>query len=72
MEKLILTVDGMKCGGCESSVVASLEAAEGVDSATAQHQSGTVEISFDGVKIAPESLADIISGCGYKVREQKE
>lgn len=42
-----LTVSGMTCGGCEENVVTALRDVEGVEDASADHESGTVEVEGD-------------------------
>ena len=47
-ELVSLNVNGMKCGGCESTLQEKLRAVDGVISAIASHQNNTVEIEYDG------------------------
>jgi copper chaperone len=67
MDKIVLHVEGMKCGGCESLVKSTLESVEGINAAQADHKLKQVEIEFDPALIAVEQLKEIIAGQGYTV-----
>ena len=59
-------VGGMMCGHCEAHVKEALEAVHGVQSATADHKSGTVLVRLS----APTALADLraaVQAAGYTV-----
>ena len=43
-----LKVEGMMCGHCEATVEAAVEAVPGVESAAADHNAGTVTVTFNG------------------------
>ncbi len=62
-----MTVEGMKCGGCESLVKSALTAFDGVDHANADHKLKQVDIGFDSSVISIEKLQEIITGQGYLV-----
>ncbi|MFC7137430.1 heavy-metal-associated domain-containing protein [Halobaculum litoreum] len=42
-----LTVTGMTCGGCEQNVVDALEALDGVERVTADHEANVVTVEGD-------------------------
>jgi copper chaperone len=65
--KIVLQVEGMKCGGCESLVKTALESADGIREARADHKRKQVEIDFDPSRIAIDKLKEIIAGTGYTV-----
>lgn len=67
METIVLKVEGMKCGGCESMVKSSLEAVEGVRDARVSHQAKQVEIDFEPELTSIDQLKEVISGQGYTV-----
>jgi copper chaperone len=67
MEKIVLKVGGMKCGGCEASVKSALTAVDGVDQAKADHKLQQVEIEFDRSVISIEKLKEVITRQGYSV-----
>ncbi|MFB6176025.1 MAG: heavy-metal-associated domain-containing protein [Halobaculum sp.] len=58
-----LSVSGMSCTDCEASVVAALEGVEGVESATADHESDTATVSGDADSL---DLIVAIEDAGYE------
>lgn len=58
-----LTVDGMSCEHCEATVVEALEAVEGVDSASADHATGSVTVEGDA---DPLDLLVAVQDAGYE------
>lgn len=58
-----LTVTGMSCGGCESSVVEALEGVQGVESASADRDSDTVTVEGE---VDPGSLVEVVEDAGYE------
>lgn len=67
MAHINLKVDGITCGGCEKSIQNALLARAGVDTATASHESGTVEIDYDDGQIQPDALKQAIEDAGFDV-----
>lgn len=67
MEKIVLNVEGMKCGGCESSVVSSLEKLSGVESALADRGRKQVEIEYDAGSVSVADLVETVAAGGYRV-----
>lgn len=67
MEKVILNVSGMKCGGCESNVRDKLSAVAGVGAVAASHQDNTVTVEFDPGKTSVDVIKTVISGAGFVV-----
>ena len=67
MDHINLKVDGMACGGCEKSIQNALLSQSGVESVTASHQNGTVEVAFDANQIQPEALRQAIEAAGFDV-----
>lgn len=66
-ERVTIKVDGMTCGGCESSVKNALERLDGVQVVEASHQDGSVELLFDPERVDREALAGAIEEAGYDV-----
>ncbi|MFA5982480.1 MAG: heavy metal-associated domain-containing protein [Methylococcaceae bacterium] len=66
-KSVILNVNGMKCGGCESNVTSKLLQMKGVITATASHQNKQVSIEFDEGETSLETLIDVIKSSGYSV-----
>ena len=69
MTQIVIDVEGMKCGGCESLIKAKLESIDGVHAANADHKSGQVQIQFDASLVQVDELKDIILTQGYSVRD---
>ncbi len=61
---LELTIDGLGCVGCEETVVETLEAVSGVDSASADHEAGTATVSGEANL---EALTTAVEESGYEV-----
>ncbi|MDD5577846.1 MAG: heavy-metal-associated domain-containing protein [Methylobacter sp.] len=66
-EFLLLTVSGMKCGGCESNVTAQLTAIEGIKSVKASSQDKEVRIEYDADETNLSAIKEAITKAGYKV-----
>lgn len=59
-----LHVSGMSCGGCEETVEDALEGIDGVERATAEHETDTVLVER-ATDVPAESLADVVDEAGY-------
>jgi copper chaperone len=66
-ESVVLTVTGMKCGGCENTVKTNLQAVEGVNSVTPAFKSNEVVIEFDGDKVNLDTIKSVITQAGFTV-----
>jgi copper chaperone len=66
-ESIKLTVEGMKCGGCETNVTTKLKSLPGVIGATASSKSKEVTVEYDTEKVNLTQIAQAISDAGYKV-----
>ena len=66
-ESVILTVIGMKCGGCESNISEKLKAIDGVLSVKASHKDNEVSVEFDADKTSRDDIEDAISDAGFTV-----
>ncbi|MSP28473.1 MAG: copper chaperone [Methylococcales bacterium] len=66
-ESSVLTVTGMKCGGCESNVKGKLLAVEGVSSVTPSFQTNEVTVEFDGDKVNLDAINSVITQAGFTV-----
>lgn len=67
METLNLTVNGMSCMGCVSSVKNVLEPMAGVSRVDIVLEGGKVTIEFDAAKVQAQQLKDAINDAGYEV-----
>jgi len=67
MEKILIPVEGMTCGGCTSSVEKALSAHDGIQKATASLEGANVEVEFDGAVIAQGQIEEAIRDAGFDV-----
>ena len=67
IESEVLTVTGMKCGGCETNVTAKLSAIDGVVSVEALFKANEVRVEFDTEKTRLDSIIETITGAGFTV-----
>ncbi|MEQ1635319.1 MAG: heavy-metal-associated domain-containing protein [Methylococcales bacterium] len=66
-ESAILTVTGMKCGGCETNVTGKLTALAGVKAVKAEHKENRVSVEFDGAQTSLEAIEQVIKAAGFDV-----
>lgn len=66
-ESISLTVTGMKCGGCESSVSEKVGAIDGVISVKPMHKENRVDVEFDATKTSQEEIVQVITDAGFSV-----
>ena len=67
MEIEVFEVRGMKCAGCGRRIEEALESLPGVTSASADHDAGTVEGTYDSSLVTVDALKNVIEGEGYIV-----
>jgi copper chaperone len=67
-ESVIITVTGMKCGGCETNITGKLEAIDGVISVKASFKDKSVSVDYDTEKTSLDILKDTIAGAGFTVK----
>jgi copper chaperone len=65
------TVEGMHCDACSSSIVATLEKVDGVETVTADHELGMAEAVYRPEKVDAEMLKAEIEKLGYSVSGMK-
>lgn len=64
-----IAVQGMTCGSCERTIRDALTAVDGVQEASADHQTGSVTVRYDSKKTSREKLEQAISAQGYTVAD---
>jgi copper chaperone len=64
-----LTVTGMKCGGCESSVNEALGKLNGVLAVKPMHKENKVEVEYDSSMISQDEIVQTITEAGFTVVE---
>jgi copper chaperone len=67
-ENRTLRVPDMSCGHCEMSVREALGELDGVESVSADHTTGEVEMSYERAKVTEETLQKAIEGAGYTLQ----
>jgi copper chaperone len=67
IESVVLTVRGMKCGGCEANISEKLKAVDGVLSVKASHKDNEVGVEFDAEKTSLDDIEDTIIEAGFMV-----
>ena len=60
-------VKGMHCGGCSSTITATLEKVDGVIEASADHEKGLAEAVYRPRKVEADELKAEIEKLGYTV-----
>lgn len=72
-ERLVLTIQGMTCPGCESRIETALSGLDGIRSVKALYSSGSVEIVFDSRLVSRDALtrtaAQVLEDIGYRVSD---
>ena len=66
-ESVSLNVDGMKCGGCETTIKDKLMEIDGVISVAADHKGKKVEVEFESEKVSLDTIRSVIEGAGFAV-----
>jgi copper chaperone len=67
IESVVLSVLGMKCGGCENNITTKLSAVEGVKTVQASSKDKTVSVEFESDKTSLEAIKGVIQATGYSV-----
>ena len=60
-----LTVTGMTCGGCTSSVTKALKAVNGVDDVIVSLATGQATVQYNENLTSPEQLKSAVKEAGY-------
>jgi copper chaperone CopZ len=66
-ETITVSVGGMKCAGCESSLTKALQALSGVVTVEASHSKQQVQISYESTKTDLETLENAIVAAGFQL-----
>jgi len=61
------TVEGMHCESCSSAITDALTKLDGVESASADHATGSAKARFQSPGVSPDELTAEIEGLGYTV-----
>ena len=64
MEKLIFSVNGMKCDHCKAKVETAIKAVPGVQIAEANVAEKNVSITYDEILVSPAQLKKAVDALG--------
>ncbi len=64
---ILVNIEGMMCSHCENAVKKALEELDGIDSAVANHEKGTAEITLNK-EVSDKVIRNAITKQGYKVK----
>jgi copper chaperone len=67
IESVVLTVTGMKCGGCEKNITGKLEVINGVNSVNASFKDNEVSVEFDDETTSLDIIKETIASEGFTV-----
>ena len=67
MEKVHLKVEGMTCNGCVQSIQKALTSRDGIETASANLDTGMVAVEFDGNIIDQSVIEKAIKDAGFDV-----
>jgi len=67
MKTLLLTIEGMHCRSCATTVQALLERQDGVRKASALYKDGAARVLYDPDRVSEEQLIGAIERSAYRV-----
>jgi mercuric ion transport protein len=70
-ERMVFSIEGMTCGGCEAQVEQAVNALNGILSVKASHEKANAVVVFNPTKASIEDVQKAINGTGYKVINHK-
>lgn len=66
--RVVLTVEGMDCGGCAALLEKNLSRIAGVQHAEVNFEKKQAVVEYDPKKVAPSRFVQVISSAGFKAR----
>ncbi|WP_149829093.1 heavy-metal-associated domain-containing protein [Streptomyces tailanensis] len=69
-ERMVLTVQGMDCAGCEKRLTATVRRLDGVRDAAADHTTGVLEVEL-GPEADRGAVTARVAEAGYTVTDQE-
>ncbi len=66
MQSVILSIQGMHCGGCAQSIKRLLERQPGVESAEVSFETGEAHVRFDPTRLSRQQLVSVLEPPGYQ------
>ena len=67
MQKEVLNISGMTCGGCTTEVTRALKAVSGVDDVDVSLSAGEATVKYDERQTSPDQLKSAVKSAGYGV-----
>jgi copper chaperone len=67
MEQVVISVEGMTCGGCVASVSQALKRTPGVEQANVSLEGKLASVVYDPSKTNPDELKKAVRDAGYAV-----
>ncbi|HEV8647028.1 MAG TPA: heavy-metal-associated domain-containing protein [Burkholderiales bacterium] len=67
MERTVLKVNGMTCGGCVRSVKNVLESIQGVSSVEVSLDKAQATVTYDPAKTDVNRMSEAVTDAGYQV-----
>ena len=67
LERTVFTVEGMHCDGCSSAITDALTGTDGVERASADHETGIAEAVYRPRRVGTDELKTEIERLGYTV-----
>lgn len=71
LTKARLTVSGMTCGGCATSLEVALKEIPGVKSAKASYEKGEAMVEYDAARVTTDQLKEAVNNIGFKAEAVK-
>lgn len=69
MEKILLPVEGMTCGHCESAIQDAVRKLPGIKKVKASKHKKEAAVEYDPSLTSPEQIKKAINDTGYQVKE---
>ena len=70
MQKIVLHIEGMTCGGCVKSVSNILQGLDGVQSAEVSLEQKQAAVAYDAAQITPEAMIAAIEDGGFEAHAE--
>lgn len=67
MQREVLNVTGMTCGGCAGKVTRAIQAVNGVKEVSVSAREGKASVQFDERLTSPDQLKAAVQNAGYGV-----
>ncbi len=72
MSKVLLSIDGMACNHCTSSVASALAGLSGVENVEVSLEEKSASVMYDNTKITIDAIADVVDELGFTVTDKQE